>query len=69
MRPQPMACRGLGFVSLAMWALIDRLGAPEGARLALYGIVGIGFPILMVLLLASRLHEYHARPCPSGTPS
>jgi len=42
----------LGATSLAMWALIDRLAAPEGARFSLYGIAGIGFPILLVLLLA-----------------
>lgn len=42
----------LGIASLAVWALVDRLGAPEAARFALYGIAGIGFPILLVLLLA-----------------
>lgn len=42
----------LGAASLAVWALVDRLGAPEDARFAFYGIAGIGFPILLVLLLA-----------------
>jgi hypothetical protein len=42
----------LGAASLAVWALVDRLGAPEDVRFALYGIPGIGFPILLVLLLA-----------------
>jgi hypothetical protein len=42
----------LGAASLAVWALVDRLGAPEDARFAVYGISGIGFPILLVLLLA-----------------
>jgi hypothetical protein len=42
----------LGAASLAVWALLDRLGAPEDAHLAVYGIAGIGFPILLVLLLA-----------------
>lgn len=42
----------LGTASLAAWALVDRVGAPEGASFALYGIAGIGFPILLVLLLA-----------------
>jgi Peptidase C13 family len=43
---------GLGIVSLALWAVIDRLGAPDDARFALYGIAAIGFPILLILLLA-----------------
>jgi hypothetical protein len=42
----------LGAASLALWALLDRLGAPEDARFAVYGIAGIGFPILLILLLA-----------------
>jgi hypothetical protein len=51
----------LGAASLAVWALVDRLGAPEDARLALYGIAGIGFPILLVLMLALALARI-ARP-------
>jgi len=43
---------GLGIGSLAVWAIIDRLGAPDDARFALYGIAAIGFPILLILLLA-----------------
>jgi len=43
---------GLGVASLAVWALLDRLDAPGDARFALYGIAGIGLPILLVLLLA-----------------
>jgi Peptidase C13 family len=43
---------GLGIFSLALWLLLDRLDAPADARFGLYGITGIGFPILLVLLLA-----------------
>jgi hypothetical protein len=52
---------GLGFVSLAVWALLDRLDAPADARFGLYGITGIGFPILLVLLLAFAIARI-ARP-------
>jgi Peptidase C13 family len=52
---------GLGIASLAVWALIDRLGAPAEARFALYGIAGIGLPILLVLLLAFAIARI-ARP-------
>ncbi len=52
---------GLGIASLAVWVLIDRLGAPVDARFALYGIAGIGFPILLVLLLAFAIARI-ARP-------
>jgi hypothetical protein len=52
---------GLGIVSLALWAVIDRLGAPDDARFALYGIAAIGFPILLILLLAFAIARL-ARP-------
>jgi Peptidase C13 family len=55
---------GLGIASLAVWALIDRLGAPVDARFALYGIAGIGFPILLVLLLAFAIARIARPPLP-----
>jgi hypothetical protein len=55
---------GLGIASLALWALIDRLGAPADARFALYGIAGIGFPILLVLLLAFAIARIARPPLP-----
>ena len=58
------ALAGLGIASLAVWALLDRLGAPEDARFALYGIAGIGLPILLVLLLAFTLARMPQPPLP-----
>lgn len=54
----------LGAASLAVWALLDRLSAPEDARFAVYGIAGMGFPILLVLLLAFVFSRI-AQPRPS----
>jgi peptidase C13-like protein len=55
---------GLGIASLAVWALIDRLGAPADARFALYAVAGIGFPILLVLLLAFAIARIARPPLP-----